>query len=145
MREVRAYFKYLIAAIIVFLAIWFSVSNNPSISEFFYKSTNKVPTRLTELYFLNPETLPNSLAENEEFSFTFVIKNEEGKRLDYEYITYTEEGGFKTVFKEGIVSVDDNSKVKIQVNGTLEFPTKQKIVVELVQKEQSISFWINNR
>ena len=148
------------------------VDSTPSVKEAITLATTRKPETLTELYFENHLNLPKYIKGSEQYKFTFTIHNLENKDMDYSYIIYKEipnqkitigggkvEGenkGYtysifkdiasqKTTLEEGKVSIKKDEYKSIEKTiGPLE-NLRTDIVVELVDMNQHISFWMDKQ
>lgn len=110
-------------------------------------ATTKKPETFTELYFQNHTGLPSRVIPNQEYSFAFTIHNVEYQDMDYPYEIYIEQNGEKQHLAKSSVSVKDREFMTIQQGFVLNkpFATRAKVVINLINKNQSIHFWIEQR
>lgn len=93
---------------------------------------------LTELYFNDVESLPESTARPLTFSFT--IHNMEGKDMIYPYVVSAEfADGSATVLDRNTIPIAEGDAVRIPETLRLDVSGKARIIVELSAK-QHISF-----
>lgn len=77
------------------------------------------PERFSELYFINPESLPSSTTAGKTVSFSFAISNAEGVTTTYPYSVYFQyPDGAKAIFATGTVSLADNASTTIAISHT---------------------------
>src|SRR2546425_10164935 len=101
------------------------------------------PEKLTELYFNDNANLPGSATGNEGISFAFVIHNLETTDYQYAYVVFVNANGTRHIVDSENVMVKNNQYyVKNEKFKLLNSVGRHKIVVELVNKQQSIHFWI---
>ncbi len=106
------------------------------------------PETFTELYLENHLTLPKEATANSQHEFAFTVHNLEYKTIDYPIEVYAEDeavpANTSALFNTTITLKHDESKT-ISVNPT--FPRlgteREKIVVNLLNKNQKIYFWVN--
>ena len=101
------------------------------------------PEKLTELYFNDHANLPNSVTSDPMVSFSFVIHNLETIDYQYTYDVSVNANGTKHIVDSGHVLVKDNQyyvkNERFNLTGAL---GRQKVMVELINKQQSIHFWV---
>ena len=103
------------------------------------------PEKLTELYFNNNANLPGFVTSNQEISFAFVIHNLETTDYLYAYEVTVNDNGTSHIVDSGKVLVKNNQYfVKNEKFNIKNSPGYEKVVVELINKHQSIDFWIGN-
>jgi len=136
--------KYVIAGIIVVAGLFIFFNLN---STFLYNELSTldlVPKseRLTELYFNDSANLPASAQSNQAIQFAFVIHNLEA--ADYRYIYQVSIITVNThyIVDRGEVVVKNNQYyVRNERVRLLSPPGKQEVLVELVNKHESIDFY----
>ena len=100
------------------------------------------PEKLTELYFNDNANLPGSATGNQGISFAFVIHNLE--TTDYQYVfevSVIANGTRHIVDSENVMVKNNQYYVKNEGFYLMNSPGRQKVVVELTNKQQSIGFW----
>jgi hypothetical protein len=103
------------------------------------------PEKLTELYFNDNANLPSSATSNQAISFAFVIHNLETTDYLYVYEVYVNVNGTKLIVDSGKVLVKNNQYyVKNEKFNFKNLAGYQEVVVEFVNKQQSIDFWIRS-
>jgi hypothetical protein len=103
------------------------------------------PEKLTELYFNDNANLPSSVTSNQTIGFSFVIHNLETTDYLYTYEVSVNARGTRRIVDSGHVLVKNNQYyVKSENIHSLPLPGRQKVVVELTNKQQSIDFWIRS-
>ena len=168
---VKTRYRFLIyICLAILIAVVGFAETHPSVQEAITLATTKKPETFTELYFENHLTLPAKIKPKETYNFTFTIHNLENRDMDYSYRIYKEipdqkitvdEGKFagidkgysysiyqdiasiKTTLEEGKVSVKKDGYISLEKTiGPLEL-FRTKIVVNLVDQNQLISFWMD--
>jgi len=135
---------YILAVISVFGLTKF-VGYIPSIKEAIVLATSVKPEAFTELYFENHNDLPKSITSGEKYNFTFSIHNLEDKDVEYSYIVYLQTEDIKVTLDENKIIVRNNELQSINEElGPLK-KSKMKIVVELINRNQQIYFWLDNQ
>ena len=100
------------------------------------------PERLTELYFNDSANLPAAVKENQVIKFAFVIHNLEGTDYQYAYQVSVMVNGTRHIVDRGKVVVKNNHYyVKNERVKLLNSPGSQDVLVELLNKQQSIDFY----
>src|SRR3989344_6509010 len=103
------------------------------------------PENLTELYFENHNDLPKSITSGQKYEFTFTIHNLENKDMDYPYVVFLRTDEKKIILDEKSVNLKNGEFKMIKEEfGSLN-NLKMKITVELVNRNQQIDFWMENR
>lgn len=117
--------------------------SNPSISEAISLATTVKPETFTELYFENHNQLPNTISQGQTYTYSFTIHNLENKDMEYHYAIYGQRNGQK-VF-EDFYTINIKKDEFKTINDTVG-PLKNlqtKMVVELTDQNQQISFLMN--
>jgi hypothetical protein len=97
----------------------------------------------TELYFEDNLHLPSQVIPKRPYFFQFTLHNLEGKDMEYPYEVYIEVGQDKLLFDKGTLFVQENGYKTIQERfATTDILRKGEIVVDLVNENQHIDFWI---
>jgi hypothetical protein len=107
-------------------------------------STGKTQAEtFTELYFEDNLHLPSQVIPKRPYFFQFTLHNLEGKDMQYPYEVYIEVGQDKLLFDKGTLFVQENGYKTIQERfATTDILRKGEIVVDLVNENQHIDFWI---
>ncbi len=101
------------------------------------------PEKLTELYFNANTDLPHSDTNNQVVSFAFIIHNLETADYQYTYKVSVNSNGIRHIVDTGNVEVKNNQYYVKDENFKLKDSSgHDEIIVELVNKQQSIHFWI---
>lgn len=117
----------------------------PKVKEAIVLATTVKPETFTELYFEDHSNLPKAIIRRKEYSFVFTIHNLENRDSDYPYTVYLQRDDQKTVIDSGSVFVRNNEYSSIEKTvGPLK-NLRSKIVVELLNKNQLISFWMEEQ
>jgi hypothetical protein len=117
--------------------------NRSFISNAIYLATHKVEQNFTELYFKNPSQLPTTSVSGKTLKFEFEIRNAGNTNIDYEYYVYSQIGDEKLKIQNDRVQVKQYQVITISVETKIDSPKRQKIVVQLINDNQEISYWIN--
>lgn len=121
---------------------WF-VSSNPSIKNAIALATTIKPETFTELYFENHTTLPKIIKSREMYKFTFTVHNLENKDMAYPYVVYIRNGDIKTVLGQGTLYLKNNELQSVVETMEMINVSRKEVVVELTDKQQIISFWVD--
>lgn len=97
----------------------------------------------SELYLVNHQTIPYSIAPDKELSFEFVIHNLENKDMNYPYEVFILVDGKKEPLVINSIFIKDKQSKTIKQSLSASFPSKRfEIGVTLIEKDQSIDFWV---
>lgn len=128
-------------SLLVGVLIFFKLDNATIHNELVTLDLIPKPETLTELYFKNNVNLPDSTKSNQVIRFAFVIHNLEATDYQYTYNVYVNTNSTKHIVDSGRVLVKDNQNyVKNERFKLIKSQGNQEIVVELVNKNQSIDF-----
>ena len=99
----------------------------------------------TELYFENHLNLPSVIKPNQPYYFEFTIHNVESQDMTYPYAVYLQAGDVKIPINQNMVTIKNNQYKTIHEAFSVTAPvTKSEIVVNLLNKNQQIDFWIKS-
>ena len=108
-------------------------------------ATTVKPEVFTELYFENHLNLPSIIQPNQPYYFEFTIHNLENQETTYPYEVYLQAGNVKLPIARKTVTIKNNQYKTVRVGFSVDAPIiKSEIVVNLVNKNQQIDFWIEN-
>lgn len=107
------------------------------------------PENFTELFFEDHLRLPKTLPQGETATFSFTIHNVEHQSMNYPVeISTTPESasGSATIIaeKEVILAHDESRTVPISFTLPLGESHREKIMVRLVNLDQTIHFWVQS-
>jgi hypothetical protein len=107
-------------------------------------ATTAQPEKYTELYFENHLNLPKSAAIKEPQTFSFTLHNLEYKDMVYPYEIYVEDtaGSRSGIITSEVRLRHDESKTITESFEILENIKRAKVVVNLLNKNQEIHFWL---
>lgn len=131
----------LVLFLIMFIATGFYI-NEPKVKEMVVLATTKKPETFTELYFENHLNLPSTANKEKEYSFEFTIHNLEYKEMNYPYEVYIETNGTKKYIEKKSVSLNHDNFVTIKQEFSVNEATRSAVVVNLINKNQEIRFWM---
>ncbi|OGM23015.1 hypothetical protein A2961_01305 [Candidatus Woesebacteria bacterium RIFCSPLOWO2_01_FULL_39_21] len=98
---------------------------------------------LTELYFSNHLNIPKQIEKGKPYSFEFTTRNLEYKDTNYVYeILVSENEGMSLIEKGEFILTHGETKSVPEEFLIPESFGRAKITVSLVNKDQEISFWI---
>lgn len=141
-----AFFLLLGVVLIVGTPIFFNLNRASIYNELVTLDLVPKPEKLTELYFNDNANLPSSVTSRQAISFAFVIHNLETTDYQYVYEVSINVNGTKHIIDRGNVLVKDNQYyIKNEEFNLINSQGRQKIVVELINKQQSIDLWIGER
>ena len=102
------------------------------------------PEKFTELYFENHQNLPSRVEAGEKYTFAFSVHSEEQVPMTYPYRIYIQTDKKRIPVQTGTFSLVQDQKKTFQEKFLAPSYNKSaEVVVELVNKNQSIDFWIN--
>lgn len=140
--------------IIFVLALLFLLSLGRSYHEqgWFYTVLDRallVPRKetYTELYFYDASSLPLRVTKRNRPSFSFVVRNHEGRVMSYPYRVFlsSSAGTNTSVFATGTIMLEpDEQKVTTVQLSFPKTPPASLITVQLAESEKEIYFHINN-
>jgi tetratricopeptide (TPR) repeat protein len=147
-REIN--YKPIIRIGLLFLAVCFIVVGSfhlvkyvPSVKEALILATTVKPETFTELYFEDHLTLPNKVTLFKENNFKFAIHNLESKDMEYPYEVYIDVNREKQMIDKNSVLIKNNEYKTITEDFTITVPMQRvKVVVNLINKNQQIHFWM---
>ncbi|MBU1130212.1 hypothetical protein KKE45_02720 [Patescibacteria group bacterium] len=151
MKPIEFYFSQIIRietlilmAIIIFI-FYQNIKSNPTIKTMISLATTVKTETFTELYFENHTELPEKIVSGQLYPFSFTIHNLENNDMLYPYTVSLQREGVNLVVEEGIVDLKSNQYMTVEtVIGPLSDIPK-KVVVELTDKNQIISFWMGKQ
>jgi len=94
---------------------------------------------ITELYFEDSDALPE---RGGALSFSFVIRNLEGRDMAYPYVVYAESAGERVELKRDVVSIaaGEHAVIKAAVRY---WGQSERIIIELPEENQHIAFLVS--
>ena len=136
--------------VIWFIVIFFLIVECvPSVKETLVLATTVKPEAFTELYFEDHLSLPNKVALFKENNFKFTIHNLENKDMKHLYEVYIDLSGEKLMIDNSSVLLKNNDYKTITEVFTIMIPIaeifqlqKVKVIVNLIDKNQQIHFWM---
>ena len=132
---------FIIASLVA--GIFLLVNYVPSVKEAFILATTKKPETFTELYFEDHLSLPKEITLFKENNFKFTIHNLENKDMEYPYEVYMDINGERQSIDKSSVLIKNNEYKTITQNFIITTPIQRaKIVVNLIDKNQPIHFWM---
>lgn len=133
----------LFGAVCFAAGIYLLINYIPSVKEAAILATIAKPQTFTELYFENHLSLPNKVSLFNENTFKFTIHNLENKDMEYIYEVYIDTNGEKQIIYIDSVLIKNHGYKTIEVEFIIKIPIQRsKLVVNLINKNQQITFWI---
>ncbi|MDD5622437.1 MAG: hypothetical protein PHQ09_04655 [Actinomycetota bacterium] len=134
----------LLVVVVCFIAAGiFQLIKYNSVKRAIILATTKKPSTFTELYFENHLSLPDKVTLFEENNFKFTIHNLENKDMEYPYEVYIDTNGEKQIICTDSVLIEDDEYETIAVDFTITIPIpRSMVIVNLIDKNEQISFWI---
>ncbi len=140
--KLASYLLFFIFAIELVIVGVIAIRSNPQIKNTITLATTVKPETFTELYFEDHTKLPHTLTVSEQYSFRFTIHNLENRDMNYPYEFYVDLGKDKLMLDKGNVFIKKDGYKTISrtfvVNDVLK---RSRFVVNLINKDQHISFW----
>ena len=134
---------FLILAVLLAIEAYQIYTSVPEVREAITLATTKKPETFTELYFENHLSLPSKVEIDRPYTFAFTIHNLENKDMNYPYEVYLNVKGEKLFIQKKSVFVKKNEYKTINEEFTLALlNVRVNILVNLINKNQSIDFWI---
>lgn len=128
-----------------FMAILWNLNFYPRIKNSIILAITKKPEAYTELYFENHNNLP-TIANEDINSFKFTIHNFEYSEMNYKYVIYKISNQDTSLLSSGLIKLAHNEYKTLENNFILTPDSgKTKIEVLLVDKNQKISFWTEQK
>ena len=137
--------KIVISIIVVglFAVVILKLVKYDSVKETIILATTQNPQLLTELYFENHLSLPDKIVLFKENKFQFTIHNLESREIEYHCEAYIDTDGKKNIISMDSILMKNDEYKTIYLNFTIIIPTQRsKVVVNLIDKNQQIFFWI---
>jgi hypothetical protein len=116
----------------------------PGVKNAIVLATSIKPEPFTELYFEDHGHLPKTGPPYVETGFTFTIHNLEHKKTVYPYVVYLETDSKDTILDNNDITVSDGAYASIRENFSPTSGKPTKVVVDILNKKQSIDFWMNS-
>ena len=136
----------ILSLVYLFFAIYLYAFSIPYISQAFHLAVTVQPEPFTELYFEDHLTLPTKVTRNKVYIFKFTIHNLENKNFMYPYEVYADLGGEKLLIERKTVSLKSHEYKTIEEKFIIpDSFTRLKIVVNLINKNQQINFWMEGK
>lgn len=132
----------LAALIVLEMAVIYAPQYVPVIKQDLAIATSNKPEKITELYFENHTQLPDEIYPTDQYRFIFTIHNMEQETVAYKYRVYIKRDEAIIMLDENEVEVADGQKVSVKEEFGPLLSRKLEVVVELVNKNQKISFWM---
>ena len=95
---------------------------------------------ITELYFENADALPQRAGF---LTFSFVIRNLEGKDMVYPYAIYIESNGEREEVGRDTAAVPTGGSISVPTSLRVQGGNPSRVVVELLDQGQHIAFQIH--
>ena len=135
----------LILAMSFFVGLLRVAYSIPQAKEAIALATTKKAETFTELYFENHISLPKIIKRYEFYNFTFTLHNLEQRDMEYSYVIYVQRDNEKIILNKGKAYVKSDEYKSVREDfGPLK-NLRSKIVVEIINKNQSIHFWIEEQ
>jgi hypothetical protein len=135
-----------------------TVTDSAAHAKFFFEGAKQSAISLSgDFYRCNPNSTQNSQCSRDSggygiwslvpaVSFTFIIHNLETTQYQYVYEVSVNDNGTRHIVDRGSILVKDNQYfVKNEEFNLMNSSGRQEVVIELVNMQQSIDFWIQIR
>ena len=133
---------FLILLVCIAIGSYWAYKNIPGVKENVNLATTVKPETFTELYFENHLKLPSTVKVGEKYTFSFTVHNLEYKTRSYPYEVYLDTNGQNQYIEKSSFILKQNSYKTIIENFSVNLATKSAVVVSLINKNQSIDFWV---
>jgi hypothetical protein len=130
----------LFLVLLILLIVAFSI---PQVKQVLALATQVRPETFTELYFENHATLPRIIRPGQTSGFSFTVRNLESKTVKYPYVVYLTNGIQTFNLDLGTITLADTESKTLKVSFTPKTNIRTQIVVDLVNQNQKISFWMS--
>jgi hypothetical protein len=128
---------------VIVIGFFLIVECVPSVKEAVILATTVKLETFTELYFEDHLSLPNEVTLFKENNFKFTIHNLENKDMEYPYEVYIDVNREKQMIDKSSVLIKNNEYKTITEYFTITVPMQRvKVVVNLINKNQQIHFWM---
>lgn len=129
----------------IFVGLFRIAYSVPQVKEAIALATTKKPETFTELYFENHINLPKIYVPGEEQYFKFTIHNLEHRDTTYKYEIYAIDDIENITLSSGTASLAHDEYKSIDESYMMATSSgRTNVVVKLIDKNQSIHFWIEN-
>lgn len=142
-KHVPAVFKLVLKRVLLFGVVIFGVFFvcwAPRTQAFKLATTHQ-PERFTELFFVDPTSLPAVITAGKKYGGSFAVVNHEGAPTTYRYqVTVTDAGqtAYQTVHA---VTIGDGHKITVPFGFEAQKPLQEvRIVITLLDQQQSVHF-----
>jgi len=142
-KSIKTWLVIAIAAIAVGAGALYVATHAGDISRQLTLATSRQPEPFTELYFAEPQDIPQKAVVGQKLNISFVIKNHEAKDMAYTYRLYFTDAQNTTFFGDYQVDVPADRSQTITQEVTV--PAGQgrgSLGVQLINKGQSVHFWL---
>jgi hypothetical protein len=139
---------YLFAAIFITLAILSVIFKDPIKTQL--NAWDFLPKQepVTELYFTDPDTIPNEYTPGSNIETSITIHNATAKPMFYTYVmSQQSSAGDNTIqLTKGVVSIPVNVTKNIPLHFTpVEQSDRAKFDIHVLEVDQHINFWANKK
>ena len=133
----------LLLAVVCFIVGILLLAKYVSVKEALILATTVKPETFTELYLEDHLSLPNKVTLFKENNFKFTIHNLENKDMEYPYEVYIDVNREKQMIDKSSVLIKNNECKTITEDFTIRVPIQRvKVVINLINKNQQIHFWM---
>lgn len=132
----------LILAVLLVVGVYRIYVTVPAVKETVILATTVKPETFTELYFTNHLKLPSTVKLSNKYSFEFTVHNLEYKTFRYPYEVYIDTNGKKQYIEKSVFSLKQDKYITIKENFSVTDATRSAVVVNLINKNQQIDFWV---
>lgn len=129
--------------LLLFTVLFYYAFSLPIIKDNWALATTVKPESFTELYFDEYKKLPKTIKKGQNYSFSYTIHNLENKDMQYPYeIKVEADGKTEVIEKKSVLIKNGEFKTFMESFIFNDSVKKVKVNVTLVNKNQSIAFWM---
>lgn len=135
--------KFILCFAVVF-SLLFLGWENPIVKKTLVLATTVQSEPVTELYFENHSQIPENIKRNIPYDVAFTIHNLENQDMHYTYEVFINTNTQKQMIASNAILVKKDTSRTIHERVTFtQFFIQSEVVVNLINKNQQINFWVN--
>jgi hypothetical protein len=138
------WFAATVVGLSIVMGAYYVISHQNETAKELSLATTKQPEAFTELYFVDPEAVPNSLTTAaQDIPITFAISNRESRAMDYTYRVSFKDTQHTVTLPDGKVTLQDGQSQSItQTIAVPEGKNRGEVSVQILNKSQAIHLWL---
>jgi hypothetical protein len=139
--------EYIVISLIIItvLLLGFNNFSIPLMKSTMVLATTVQPEKFTELYFEDHLRLPKIIIPGQQYRFAFTIHNLENSDMKYSYHVYLQTQNNQVTLDKSSINILNGRSSTIVENFSPLIPEKTQVTVELINKNQKISFWMQTQ